>query len=153
MKRGLRVDEESYSKIYDEPVDRKTLPLFVRTPALQLTFTQVQKLDSGWALTNPVYLGYSYLYTTANGVLYKDSSMAVDNRVFFGAGFNIGLAPNSRKLLSGSIPVGAILGYSRYGMFVGIDAISGEPIFAISINMINFPLLQTTTRFKVARDF
>lgn len=153
VKRGLKVREDSYKELWSDSDDRKALPLFVKTPALQLTFTQVQRLDSGWALTNPVYLGYSYIYTTANGVLNKDSSMAVENRLFFGAGFNIGLAPNSKKLLSGSIPIGVIAGYSRYGMFAGIDIVSGEPILGISINMINFPLLQKTTRFLVMSDF
>lgn len=153
VKRGLRVKDSSYKELWSEGDDRKALPLFIKTPALQLTFTQVQRLDSGWALTNPIYLGYSYIYTTANGILNKDSSMAVENRLFFGGGFNIGLAPNSKKLLSGSIPIGVIAGYSRYGMFAGIDLISGEPVLGISINMINFPLLQKTTRFLVMSDF
>lgn len=153
VKRGLRIKDNSYKHLPEELFDRKALPLFVKTPALQLTFTQVQRLDSGWTLTSPVYLGYSYLFTTANGLLSRDSSMSVENRLFFGAGFNIGLAPNSKKLLSGSIPLGVIAGYSRYGMFAGLDLISGEPILGISINMINFPLLQKTTRFLVMSDF
>ena len=153
VKRSLKVRESSYKELWSDDNERKTLPLFIRTPALQLTFTQVQRLDSGWTLTNPIYLGYSYIYTTANGILNRDSSMAVENRVFFGGGFNIGLAPNSKKLLSGSIPIGLIAGYSRYGMFAGVDLISGEPVLGISINMINFPLLQNTTRFLVMSDF
>lgn len=156
VKRSLRADGDSAFHINVTEYNQYgtvTLPLLVRTPALQFTFTQIQHTDSGWALSTPIYLGYSYLWTTANGLLYRDSSMTVENRVFGGFGFNIGITPNSRKVLTGSIPIGAIIGYSRYGLFAGIDAYNGKPLFGISINMINFPLMQGLTKFNVLSEF
>lgn len=126
-----------------------TVQMKVRTPALQLTFTQVEKIDGEWKLTTPIYIGYSYIFTYANGIVRPDSSITVENRFFFGGGFNIGIRPSLNNVLTGSVPVGAIVGYSRYGLFGGIDVTNGKPLFGLSINVLNFPVLQSTTRFIV----
>ena len=126
-----------------------TLPLAIRTPALQLTFTQVEQIDGNWVLTTPILIGYSYLYTFANGTLHQDSSMTVENQLFIGAGANFGVTPNVDGTLITSAPVGAIVGYSRYGLFGGYDLINKKPVFGVSINMLNVPILQNTTRFTV----
>lgn len=126
-----------------------TVAMTLRTPALQLTFTQVQKVDDGWRLTTPIYIGYSYIYTYANGVVHQDSSITVENKLFFGGGLNFGVTPTNTGTLIGSVPVGAIVGYSKYGAFAGIDVLTGKPLFAISINLLNVPILQSTTRFTI----
>jgi len=128
-----------------------TVPMVLHTPALQLTFTQVEKIDGNWKLTTPIYIGYSYIYSYANGVVHQDSSITVENRFFFGGGVNLGITPdiNGSGTLVGSVPVGAIVGYSHYGLFGGVNIITGKPIFAISINLLNVPILQSLTRMKV----
>lgn len=130
-----------------------TIPLTLQTPALQLTFTQVEKIDGDWKLTTPVYVGYSYIFSYANGVVHQDSSITVENRFFFGGGFNLGLSPNTNGSgdLVGSVPVGAIVGYSHYGLFGGVNVLTGKPMFAVSVNLLNVPILQSLTRFKVAQ--
>ena len=128
-----------------------TVPMVLHTPALQLTFTQVEKIDGNWRLTTPIYVGYSYIFTYANGVVHQDSSITVENRFFFGGGFNLGVVPdvtNSGALI-GSVPIGAIVGYSHYGLFGGINVITGKPIVAVSVNLLNVPILQSLTRMKV----
>lgn len=126
-----------------------TVPMFLHTPALQLTFTQAEKIDGNWRLTTPIYVGYSYIFTYANGVVHQDSSITVENRFFFGGGFNLGVTPNVNGTLVGSVPVGAIVGYSHYGLFGGINVITGKPIVAISLNLLNIPILQSLTKFKI----
>jgi len=128
-----------------------TVPIILHTPALQLTFTQVEKIDGNWKLTTPVYVGYSYLYSYANGVVHQDSSITVENRFFFGGGVNLGITPdvNGSGILVGSVPVGAIVGYAHYGLFGGVNVLTGKPIFALSINLLNVPILQSLTKFKV----
>jgi hypothetical protein len=131
------------------PLSEVTIQMKMRTPALQLTFTQIEKIDGEWKLTTPIYVGYSYLFTYANGIVRPDSSITVENRFFFGGGFNLGIVPNINNTLTGSVPVGAIVGYSRYGLFGGINVLDGKPIIGISVNVLNFPLLQSLTRFTV----
>ena len=126
-----------------------TIPLSLRTPALQLTFTQVEKIEGNWKLTTPIYVGYSYIFSYANGIVHADSSITVETKFFFGAGANFGVRPNENGTLVGSIPVGAILGYNRYGLFGGIDALNGKPMIGVSVNLLNVPILQSTTRFSV----
>lgn len=141
--------------IEDSTADRfKTIPnttvsMRMRTPALQLTFTQIQKVNGEWKLTTPIYIGYSYIFSYANGIIHQDSSITVENRFFFGGGFNVGLVPNLEGELIGSVPVGAIVGYSRYGLFGGINILDGKPIVGVSINLLNFPALQGLTRFSI----
>lgn len=128
-----------------------TVDMTIRTPALQLTFTQVEKIDGAWKLTTPIYIGYSYIFSYANGVVHQDSSITVENKFFFGAGANFGVKPdleNGGELI-GSVPVGAIVGYSRYGAFVGYDVINSKPVLGVSINLLNVPILQSTTRFAI----
>ena len=128
-----------------------TVDMTIRTPALQLTFTQVEKIDGAWKLTTPIYIGYSYIFSYANGVVHQDSSITVENKFFFGAGANFGVKPdleNGGELI-GSVPVGAIVGYSRYGAFVGYDVINNKPMLGVSINLLNVPILQSTTRFAI----
>lgn len=126
-----------------------TVAMTLRTPALQLTFTQVQKVDNDWRLTTPIYIGYSYIFTYANGVVHQDSSITVENKLFFGGGFNFGVTPTNTGTLIGSVPIGAIVGYSKYGAFAGIDVLTGKPLFAVSINLLNVPILQSLTRFSI----
>lgn len=125
------------------------LPLLVRTPALQFTFTQVEKVDGDWRLTQPFSIGYSYIYTFANGVLHPDSSITIENKFFFGAGVNYGIKSNENGSIVGSLPIGAIVGYSRFGFFGGYDVINEKPMVGITANLLNFPFLQKTTRFSV----
>jgi hypothetical protein len=126
-----------------------TIPMFLHTPALQLTFTQAEKIDGNWRLTTPIYVGYSYIFTYANGVVHQDNSITVENRFFFGGGFNLGVTPNVNGTLVGSVPVGAIVGYSHYGLFGGINVITGKPIVAVSFNLLNVPILQSLTKMKI----
>lgn len=127
-----------------------SFPMTIRTPALQITFTQLERSsDNTWRLTTPIYIGYSYIYSYARGVIHRDSSLTVENQFFFGGGFNFGVVPNENGVLVGSLPVGAIVGYSRYGAFGGIDALSGKPLLGISVNLLNVPVLQSLTRFNV----
>lgn len=152
VKRNFKAKKDTtlYSANYKTDVSGNyTLPLTMRTPALQLTFTQVEKVDGEWRLTTPILIGYSYLWSYANGVIHQDSSMTVENQLFFGLGANFGVAPNPTGSLITSLPVGAIVGYSRYGFFGGYDLINEKPVLGVSINLINFPLLQNTTRFAV----
>lgn len=129
-----------------------SFPMTMRTPALQLTFTQLEKSSDGnWRLTTPIYIGYSYIYSYAKGVIHRDSSLTVENRFFFGGGFNFGVVPNEAGVLVGSLPVGAVVGYSRYGAFGGIDALTGKPIIGVSVNLINVPILQKLTRFNIEK--
>lgn len=122
----------------------------MRTPALQLTFTQLEKSSDGnWRLTTPIYVGYSYIFSYARGVIHRDSSLTVENRFFFGGGFNFGVMPNEEGVLVGSLPIGAVLGYSRYGAFGGIDVLTGKPLIGISVNLLNVPILQSLTRFNI----
>jgi hypothetical protein len=128
-------------------------PMTMTTPALQLTFTQLEKSSDGnWRLTTPIYVGYSYIFSYARGVLHQDSSLTVENHFFFGGGFNFGVMPNENGVLVGSLPVGGIVGYSRYGAFGGIDVLSGKPILGVSVNIINVPILQKLTRFNIKKD-
>lgn len=126
-----------------------TVPMKVRTPALQLTFTQIEKIDGEWRLTTPIYVGYSYIFSYANGVIRQDSSITVENRFFFGGGFNVGVVPDPEGELIGSLPVGAIVGYARYGLFGGVNVLNGKPLVGVSINLLNVPILQSTTRFTI----
>jgi hypothetical protein len=127
-----------------------SFPMTMRTPALQLTFTQLEKsTDGSWRLTTPIYVGYSYIYSYARGVIHQDSSLTVENHFFFGGGFNFGVMPNETGALVGSLPIGAVVGYSRYGAFGGIDVLSGKPLIGISVNLLNVPILQSTTRFTL----
>ena len=128
-----------------------TVSMDIRTPALQLTFTQIEKIDGEYKLTTPIYVGYSYIFSAANGVIHQDSSITIENKFFFGGGFSFGVAPdlaNGGQLI-GSMPVGAIVGYSKYGAFAGYDIINKKPIFGVSINLLNVPILQKTTRFTL----
>lgn len=128
-----------------------TLPMSLRTPALQLTFTKVEKIDGKWMMTTPVYVGYSYIFSAANGVVHQDSSITVENRFFFGGGFNFGVTPDLTDggRLIGSVPIGAIVGYSRYGAFAGYDVVNNKPVFGVSLNLLNVPILQSLTRFNM----
>jgi hypothetical protein len=126
-----------------------TVQMKMRTPALQLTFTQVQKINEEWRLTTPIYVGYSYIFSYANGVIHQDSSITVENRFFFGGGFNLGVVPDPQGELIGSVPVGVIIGYSRYGLFGGVNVLDGKPLVGVSINLLNFPALQGLTRFNL----
>ena len=128
-----------------------TLPMTLRTPALQLTFTKVEKVGDKWLMTTPVYVGYSYIFSKANGIIHQDSSITVESRFFFGGGLNFGVTPDLENggQLIGSVPVGAIVGYSRYGAFVGYDVINKQPLFAVSLNLLNVPILQSLTRFSL----
>lgn len=128
-----------------------TVSMTLRTPALQLTFTQIEKIDSAWKLTTPILIGYSYIFSYANGVIHRDSSITVENRFFFGGGFNFGVAPDFKNggQLIGSVPIGAVVGYSRYGAFMGYDIINNKPLLAISLNLLNVPILQNLTRFNI----
>lgn len=127
-----------------------SFPLTMRTPALQLTFTQLEKSSDGnWRLTTPIYVGYSYIFSYARGVIHRDSSLTVENRFFFGGGFNFGVMPNQEGVLVGSLPIGVVLGYSRYGAFGGIDVLTGKPLIGISVNLLNVPILQSLTRFNI----
>lgn len=125
------------------------LPLIVRTPAVQFTFTQIENMGGEWQLTQPFTIGYSYIYTFATGVLHPDSSMTIENKFFFGGGLNYGLKTDFEGSAVSSLPIGAIIGYSRFGVFGGYDVINEKPIIGISANLLNFPLLQKTTRFSV----
>lgn len=128
-----------------------TVDMTMRTPALQLTFTQIEKIDGNYKLTTPILIGYSYIFTFANGVVHQDSSITVENKFFFGGGVNFGIAPdllNGGDLIT-SFPVGAVVGYSKYGAFVGYDLINKRPLFGVSINLLNVPILQSTTRFTI----
>jgi hypothetical protein len=151
-----RVTNKSYKAItIDSTADRFrvipdiTVSMKVRTPALQLTFTQVEKIDGNWRLTTPIYVGYSYIFSFANGVIHQDSSITVENRFFFGGGFNVGVVPDPNGELMGSVPIGAIVGYSRYGLFGGVNVLNGKPLIGVSINLLNVPILQSTTRFTL----
>lgn len=127
-----------------------SFPMTMRTPALQLTFTQLERSSNGdWRLTTPIYVGYSYIFSYARGVIHQDSSLTVENHFFFGGGFNFGVMPNENGVLVGSAPVGAVVGYSRYGAFGGIDVLTGKPLIGISVNLLNVPILQSLTRFSV----
>lgn len=125
------------------------LPLVVRTPAVQFTFTQIEKIEGDWRMTQPFSIGYSYIYTFANGVLHPDSSMTIENKFFFGAGLNYGLKTGVNGSIAGSLPIGAIVGYSRFGFFGGYDVINEKPMVGITANLLNFPFLQKTTRFSI----
>ena len=125
-----------------------SVPITVMTPALQLTFTQIEKLDGQWKLTTPICVGYSYIYSLANGIIHQDSSITVENHLFFGGGFNFGLVPKNGVLV-GSLPVGGIIGFSKYGLFGGVDVLNGKPLVAVSINLLNFPVLQSLTKIKI----
>lgn len=125
------------------------LPLLVRTPAIQFTFTQIENINGDWRLTQPFTIGYSYIYTFATGVLHPDSSMTIENKFFFGGGLNYGLKTDFEGSAVSSLPIGGIVGYSRFGIFGGYDVINEKPIIGISANLLNFPLLQKTTRFTV----
>ena len=146
-------NEEAYKlKLRDNNLSGDySIDMTIRTPALQLTFTQVEKIDGNWKLTTPIYVGYSYIFSYANGVVHQDSSITVENKFFFGAGANFGVKPDLENggALVGSVPVGAIVGYSRYGAFVGFDVINNKPMLGVSINLLNVPILQSTTRFAV----
>ena len=146
-------NEEAYKlKLRDNNLSGDySIDMTIRTPALQLTFTQVEKIDGNWKLTTPIYIGYSYIFSYANGVVHQDSSITVENKFFFGAGANFGVKPDLENggALVGSVPVGAIVGYSRYGAFVGYDIINEKPMLGVSINLLNVPILQSTTRFAV----
>ena len=146
-------NEEAYKlKLRDNNLSGDySIDMTIRTPALQLTFTQVEKIDGNWKLTTPIYIGYSYIFSYANGVVHQDSSITVENKFFFGAGANFGVKPDLENggALTGSVPVGAIVGYSRYGAFVGYDIINEKPMLGVSINLLNVPILQSTTRFAV----
>lgn len=148
INKSSKFDTDSTSDKMVFPLET-TVQMKVRTPALQLTFTQIEKVGDEWKLTTPIYVGYSYIFTYANGIVRPDSSITVENRFFFGGGFNIGITPNLNNVLTGSVPVGAIIGYSRYGFFGGIDVVNGKPLFGLSINVLNFPVLQSTTRFVI----
>lgn len=128
-----------------------SVSMTMRTPALQLTFTQVEKIDGDWKLTMPIYVGYSYIFSYANGVIHQDSSITIENKFFFGGGINFGVTPDAQNggQLIGSVPVGAIVGYSRYGGFIGYDIINNKPMLGVSINLLNVPILQKTTRFTI----
>lgn len=128
-----------------------TIPLNLRTPALQLTFTQIEKVGDAWKLTTPIYIGYSYIFSYANGIVHQDSSITVESKLFFGGGVNFGVTPDLENggELVGSIPVGAVVGYSRYGAFIGYDVINKKPLLGVSINLLNVPILQSLTRFSV----
>lgn len=146
-------DEEAYKlKLRDNNLSGDySIDMTMRTPALQLTFTQVEKVNGAWKLTTPIYVGYSYIFSYANGVVHQDSSITVENKFFFGAGANFGVKPdllNGGELI-GSVPIGAIVGYSRYGAFVGYDVINNQTMLGVSINLLNVPILQSTTRFSV----
>lgn len=124
-------------------------PVFLKTPALQLSFTQVEKINGTYKLSTPLSVGYSYIFSYANGIMHQDSSITIESHFFFGAGANFGVKPNENGTLVGSLPVGAIVGYSRYGIFGGIDALNGKPMVAVSLNLLNFPVLQGLTKLSV----
>jgi hypothetical protein len=153
--KGHIVDKSYKALTIDSTADRFkiisdiTVPMKIRTPALQLTFTQVEKINGSWRLTTPIYVGYSYIFSFANGVIHQDSSITVENRFFFGGGINVGVVPDPEGELAGSLPVGAIVGYSRYGLFGGVNVLNGKPLVGISINLLNVPVLQRTTRFTL----
>lgn len=153
VKKGLVVKKDSTSTLksgYDfAPAFDFSAPLILKTPALQLTFTRVEKLDGEWKLTTPILIGYSYIYSYANGIIHRDSSITVENHFFFGGGFNLGLTPKPDNTLEPSVPIGAIIGYSRYGAFGGIDILTGKPMFAVSINLLGVPILQSLTKFEI----
>lgn len=146
---GLKTDTTSLKTPTLRSTVDVSVPMTVRTPALQLTFTRVEKIDGDWKLTTPIIVGYSYIFSYANGVIHQDSSITVENHFFFGGGVNFGIVPDLNGTLVSSVPVGAILGYSKYGIFGGIDALTGKPLFGISVNLLNFPLLQSLTRFNI----
>jgi hypothetical protein len=141
--------DSTYSRFRIEP--DITVSMDIRTPALQLTFTQVEKINGEYKLTTPIYIGYSYIFSAANGVIHQDSSITIENKFFFGGGINFGVTPdlaNGGQLI-GSVPVGAIVGYSKYGAFAGYDIINKRPLFGVSINLLNVPVLQNLTRFTL----
>jgi hypothetical protein len=144
-------DVEAYKLRNNNLSGDYSIAMTMRTPALQLTFTQVEKFNGAWKLTTPIYVGYSYIFSYANGVVHQDSSITIENKFFFGAGANFGVKPdllNGGELI-GSVPIGAIVGYSRYGAFVGYDVINNQTMLGVSINLINVPILQSTTRFAI----
>ncbi len=49
-------------------------------------------------------------------------------KVFFGGGFNLGVVPDPQGELIGSVPVGVIIGYSRYGLFGGVNFIKEDDL-------------------------
>lgn len=146
---GLKDDKKSSSVQRLKISSDIRLPLVVRTPAVQFTFTQVEKIGGDWKLTQPFTIGYSYIYTFATGVLHPDTSMTVENRFFFGGGVNYGFKTGPDNQIVNSLPIGAIIGYSRFGIFGGYDVINSKPMIGISANLLNFPLFQKTTRFSV----
>ena len=147
--KGLKNKTSLNYKLNPSSLNDVTIPLTLSTPALQLTFTQVEKVNGTWKLTTPLYIGYSYIYSYANGVIHQDSSITVENHFFFGGGVNFGVRPNDAGVLVGSVPAGAIVGFSKYGLFGGVDVISGKPLIAVSINLLNFPVLQSLTKFNL----
>lgn len=154
VKRGVVVKKDSTLKtaqLFAPPFDFSTA-LILRTPALQLTFTRVEKLDGEWKLTTPILVGYSYIYSYANGIIHQDSSITVENRFFFGGGFNLGITPKPDNSVETSVPVGAIIGYSRYGAFAGVDVLTGKPMFGVSINLLGVPILQSLTKFEIKEN-
>lgn len=151
VKRAIVVKQDSTlkSKYVIAPPYDYSAPLKLTTPALQLTFTRVEQIDGEWKLTTPILIGYSYIYSLANGVIHRDSSITVENKFFFGGGFNLGVTPTLEGSLETSIPIGAIIGYNRYGAFGGIDILTGKPMFGISINLLGVPVLQSLTKIKI----
>lgn len=149
---GIRVKKDENLKFatsWYRGVD-VSFPMTMRTPALQLTFTQIEKSSDGnWRLTTPIYVGYSYIFSYARGVIHQDSSLTVENKFFFGGGFNFGVMPNEDEILKPSFPIGAVIGYARYGFFGGIDVLTGKPLLGVSVNLLNVPILQSLTRFNV----
>lgn len=130
------------------------LPVFVRTPAVQFTFTQVENTSGNWKLTQPFTVGYSYICTFANATLHQDSSMTVENHFFFGVGASFGVKTDLSSIggTTNCLPVGVIFGYSKFGVFSGYDFVGQKPMVGIAVNMLNFPLLQKTTRFSVRHN-
>lgn len=149
VKNGLKTKSLKTSTLKSDLSGDYTVSMTMRTPALQLSFTQISKVGEDWKMTTPVAIGYSYIYSFANGVVHQDSSITVENKFFFGGGFNFGVKPNENGVLVGTLPVGAIVGFSKYGIFGGYDVLSGKPVVAVSLNLLNFPMLQSLTRFKV----
>jgi len=150
VKKGLVVTKDSTLKAYSfGPAFDYSAPIKLHTPALQLTFTRVEQIDGQWKLTTPILIGYSYIFSYANGIIHQDSSITVENKFFFGGGFNLGITPKPDGSLETSVPIGAIVGYNRYGLFGGVDALTGKPMFAVSVNLLGVPILQSLTKFEI----
>lgn len=126
----------------------QTFPL----PVLALTpFTQIEKTDAGtWRNTGALTLDAAFLFSVINGKITPDQTIPPGNLVYFGGGVNFGVKGifDEGGVITGTLPVTALVGYKFIGAGFGVDAISGKPLFLFNLNLYSIGAQPSDKRIK-----